>query len=142
MLSPDVNVLVEAYRDDGSEHEISRRWLENALAGSEPIGLLDLVSSSFVRIVTNLRIYKTPAPLDEALAFIDGIRSAPNCSILTPSTRHWRIFTDLCRAARVRGNLVTDAYLAAIAIDTGSEWITFDGDFARFPGLRWRRPSV
>ena len=57
-----------------------------------------------------------------------------------PGPRHWEIFIRLCRAARVNGNLVPDAYLAALAIESGSEWITTDRDYSRFPGLRWRHP--
>jgi predicted nucleic acid-binding protein len=57
-----------------------------------------------------------------------------------PGPRHWQIFADLCRATNARGNLVADAYLAALAIEWDSEWVTADGDFGRFPGLRWRRP--
>ena len=64
----------------------------------------------------------------------------PHCTVVQPGARHFSIFEDLCRRANARGNLVPDAYLAALAIESGSEWITADGDFARFPGLRWRRP--
>ncbi|MEK7270556.1 MAG: PIN domain-containing protein, partial [Planctomycetota bacterium] len=64
----------------------------------------------------------------------------PNCVLLSPGKRHWDIFSGLCRKAGAKGNLIADAYLAALAIETGSEWITTDRDFARFPGLKWRHP--
>jgi predicted nucleic acid-binding protein len=59
---------------------------------------------------------------------------------IAPGPRHWEIFSKLCREADARGNLVADAYLAALAIEFGSEWISTDGDYARFPALKWRRP--
>ncbi len=100
----------------------------------------DLVLSRFLRIATHRRIFDPPTPLDEALAFVETIRSAPSCVALAPGRSHWEIFTRLCRAVEARGGLVPDAYLAALAIESNSEWITTDRDFARFPGLRWRHP--
>ena len=76
----------------------------------------------------------------EALAFVDELTSAPNRVFVRPGARHWGIFMNLCRLPGTRRNLVTDAYLAALAIESGSEWITADRDFGRFPGLRWRHP--
>jgi hypothetical protein len=61
---------------------------------------------------------------------------------LAPGERHWDIFQRLCREVNAKGNLIPDAYLAALAIESGSEWITTDRDYARFPGLRWRHPLV
>ena len=72
--------------------------------------------------------------------FADGIRKQPNCVFIQPGERHWEIFARLCKEAGVKGNLVPDAYLAALAIEAGCEWITTDRDFSRFPGLRWRHP--
>lgn len=96
--------------------------------------------SGFLRIVTHPAIFSPPSPIRRALDFVEEIRSQPNCVSITPGARHWEIFTNLCLASGVRGNLVPDAYLAALAIESGSEWITTDGDYGRYPGLRWRRP--
>ena len=63
-----------------------------------------------------------------------------NCIPVTPGARHWNIFTGICASIGARGNLIPDAWLAALAIETGSEWITTDRDYARFEGLRWRHP--
>jgi predicted nucleic acid-binding protein len=76
----------------------------------------------------------------EALTFVEHLRGQPTCVVVAPGPRHWQIFTSLCQTRGVRGNLVPDAYFAAMAIESGSEWITTDRDFARFPGLRWRHP--
>lgn len=93
-----------------------------------------------MRIVTHPKIFRGPTPLDQALTFTEQIRSRPTCVPIAPGPRHWRVFTGLCRETQARGNLVPDAYLAALAIESGSEWITTDRDYARFPGLRWRHP--
>jgi len=68
------------------------------------------------------------------------LRDHEACMVVSPGRRHWEIFTELCKAAAAKGNLVTDAYFAALAIESGSEWITADRDFARFPDLKWRHP--
>lgn len=96
--------------------------------------------SSFVRVVTHARIFPVPTPLATALAAADALRQQPNCVLLSPGPRHWEIFAGLCRSVGAKGNLVADAYLAALAIETGSEWITTDRDYSRFPELRWRHP--
>ena len=131
----DVNVLVYAHRLDAVRHQDYADWLRDLLAGQEPYGVSDLVLSGFLRIVT-----KQPTPMETGLAFAQLLRTQPNCEPVEPGRRHWDIFTRLCRTAGVKGNLVPDAYLAALAIESGSEWITTDRDYSRFPGLRWRHP--
>jgi toxin-antitoxin system PIN domain toxin len=140
MLLPDVNVLVYAHRQDAPDHGTYRSWVENLLEGPEAYAVNDLVLSGVTRIVTHPRIFDPPSTLDQALSFVTSVRSRVNAVPVAPGRRHWEIFVDLCRRSGARGNLVSDAYLAALAIETGSEWITTDGDYARFPGLRWRHP--
>jgi uncharacterized protein len=136
----DVNVLVYAHRVDAARHQDYADWLRGLLAGQEPYGVSDLVLSGFLRVVTNPKVFKQPTPMDTGLAFTQLLRTQPNCVPVEPGPRHWDIFTGLCRTAGVKGNLVPDAYLAALAIESGSEWVTTDRDFSRFPGLRWRHP--
>jgi toxin-antitoxin system PIN domain toxin len=136
----DVNVLVYAHRSDAIRHDEYADWLRDLVADQEPYGMSDLVLSGFLRVVTNPRVFKEPTPLATAIAFTEVLRSQPNCVPVAPDQRHWEIFTDLCQMAGAKGNLVADAYLAALAIESGSEWITTDRDFSRFPGLRWRHP--
>lgn len=140
MLLPDVNILVYAYREDAPGHPRFREWLEDIVNGDQAYGMSDIVLSGFLRVVTHSAVFNPPSPIDDALAFVEDVRSQPNCVVLAPGARHWEIFARLCQRSGVRGNLVPDAYLAALAIESGSEWITMDGDYARFPGLRWRRP--
>jgi uncharacterized protein len=136
----DVNVLVYAFHDGTPGHAAYRAWLDATLGSDEPFGVSDLVLSGFVRVVTHPRVFDPPVPLAEAMAAADVLRSQSNSVLLAPGPRHWEIFRRLCTAVGTRGNLVPDAYLAAIAIEAGCEWITTDRDFSRFPGLRWRHP--
>jgi len=140
MLFPDVNVLIYAFRSGAPNHTAFRDWLEETITGESAFGLSDLVLSAFLRIITHPRIFDPPEPIESALAFLEALRTQPNCVILTPGPRHWGIFVDLCRAGNIRGNLIPDAYLAALAIETGSELISMDRDFSRFAGLRHRPP--
>ena len=140
MILVDVNVLVYAHRRDAPEHARYRGWLENTVNAERAYGMSDLVLSGFLRIVTHSRIFQEPTPPAAALAFASEVRDRPNCVSLTPGPRHWEIFTGLVPQSGAKGNLVPDAYLAALAIESGSHFITTDRDFARFPGLRWRHP--
>lgn len=140
MMLPDVNVLVCAFREDAVDHERHRAWLDGVLNGQESFGSADLVLSGFLRIVTSPAIFSPPTSTADALAFAESVRSSENCVVIEPGKRHWSVFTTICEASRARGNLIPDAYLAALAIESGSEWVTMDGDYARFPGLRWRQP--
>jgi len=138
----DVNVLVYAHRLDTPRHQEYADWLRNLLAEQEPYGISDLILSGFLRVVTNPKAFKLPTPLETAVAFAELLRSQPNCVPVAPGPRHWDIFTQLCLTAGVKGDLVPDAYLAALAIESGSEWMTTDHDYSRFPGLRWRDPGA
>lgn len=140
MILTDVNVLVYAFREDSVDHRRFRRWLEDVIAQPHAFGVSELVLSGFVRVVTNRHIFNLPAPLDQALEFCNTLREQPNAVIISPGPRHWDIFVDLCAQGKARGNLVADAFHAALAIESGCEWITTDRDYSRFPGLRWRSP--
>lgn len=140
MVLPDVNVLVYAHREDTAQHGGCRGWLESVLNGDEAYGVSQLVLSGFVRIVTHPKVFTKPSGMVDALAFAEQLRDRPNCVLVEPGPRHWEIFRRLCTEAGVKGNLVPDAYLAALAIESGCEWVTTDRDFSRFTGLRWRHP--
>ena len=140
MLLPDVNVLVYAHREDSPNHRAYREWLEAAINSDQAYGIADVVLSGFLRVVTHPRVFNPPSTMEQALAFARDVRNQPNCVIVRPGPRHWTIFEELCGAANAKGNIVPDAYLAALAIESGSEWITTDRDYSRFPGLSWRHP--
>jgi toxin-antitoxin system PIN domain toxin len=119
MLLFDVNVLVYAYRKDAPDHVSFRAWLGQVLSSDEAYATSDLVLSGFLRVVTHPRVFASPAPIEHALGFANALRDHPNHVPVTPGARHWPIFTRLCREASVKGNLVPDAYLAALAIESG-----------------------
>lgn len=141
MLIPDVNVLVAAHRADAPQHPIARDWLTGAVAGRQALGVTDAVLAGFVRVVTHPRIFTTPTPLEVALAQVGALCAAPGVLRVQPGPRHWEVFAELCLAGAARGNLVADAAHAAVAIEAGATWVSFDRDFARFPGLRWTTPG-
>lgn len=138
MLLPDVNVLIYAHREDGAEHRRYAAWLRGLTASPAPFALAEVVLAGFLRIVTNRKIFDPPTPMDTAIRFCQQLVARPRAVMIAPGRRHWDIFVGLCRT--IEGPLVTDAYLAALAIEHGCELVSSDGDFARFPGLRWRHP--
>jgi len=140
VLLPDVNVLIYAHRSESPEHERYAEWLRNLAEGAEPYGFSELGGSAFVRIVTNPNVWDAPTTLEDALEFIERLRGRSNARPLTHGAASWSIFASLCREARARGKLVADAYHAALALEHGCEFVTADGDFARFAGLRHRHP--
>lgn len=142
MILPDANVLIYAFRKDVPEHAISRQWLANVMEGDARFGVSPVVLSAVIRVTTNLRIFKTPSTPDDAFGFCEDLLDQPHCQIVEPGDRHWGIFKRLCIETDTRGPRVTDAWLAALAIESGCEWITFDRDFARFPGLKWHTPAA
>ena len=136
----DVNVLVYAHKEGSPNHRAYRIWLEELIHGEETYGISDVVLSGFLRIVTHPRIFNPPSELGSAIGFASQVRNQPNSVLTNPGPRHWPIFAGLCQQANARGNLVPDAYLAALAIESGSVWVTTNRDFSRFPGLKWRHP--
>ena len=141
MILPDVNILVHAFRSDSSEHKRCRFWLDGVVNGDARYGIAPQVLSGVIRVSTHPKVFVRPSRMDEVLHFCNVLMSPFHCVVVQPSDRHWEIFSRLCVEADVRGNLVTDAWFAALAIESGCEWITLDRDYARFPGLRWRVPE-
>ena len=140
MLLPDVNVLVYAHRAEAPEHERYAESLTHLARGPELFALSELGASGFVRIVTNPKIWGDPTSTEDALLFVQRLRERSNARLLTHGPGSWEIFARVCREARARGNLVADAYHAALALEHGCELVTADADFARFAGLRHRHP--
>jgi len=140
VILPDVNVLLYAFRRDAARHGDYRSWLDTVVNGEAAYGISPQVLASVIRIGTHRRIYVHPSTTPEALAFCEAILRPEHCTVVQPGPRHWGIFTGLCRKSRATGNLAQDAWLAALAIESGCEWVTTNRDYARFPGLRWREP--
>ena len=136
MQSPDVNILVSAFREDAVHHERCRVWLNDALAGRERVGLSELVLSGVLRVLTHTKIFHPPTPSGAAVEFVDALLAQPGSTTLRPGDGHWRIFRGMAVALQLTGNRLPDAYHAALAIEHGCEWVTLDRGFAIYPGLR------
>jgi uncharacterized protein len=140
LILPDVNVLIYAFRTDSEDHGQYKEWLESVVNGPAAYGIAPQVLSSVVRITTHPRIYAHPSSRADVFDFCRALLEQPNATVTAPGNRHWAIFEDLCEKARATGNLAQDGWFAALAIESGCEWITTDRDYARFPGLHWRSP--
>ena len=141
MLLIDTNVLVNAARKDADDHLRCLAWLDEVYRSRAPFGFTEMIACGFLRIISSPRIYSDPTPMDDANAAVYDITSRREFMWLNAGHDHWAIFEKLCKAANVRGKLVNDAWIAAIAIEANHELVTLDKDFARFSGLRCRFPS-
>lgn len=139
MLVLDVNILVYAFHAQAPDHAAYRSWLLQALAGSDAIGLCDPVAVGFLRVVT-LPVWRPPATVAAGLEFLTQLRRSPLVMNLGPGPGHWSRFSALCTQEGISGNLVPDAWIAALTIGHGATLITADRDFSRFSGLSWRHP--
>jgi hypothetical protein len=132
-VTPDVNVLVAASRSDHPHHAVARRWLESALVDAElgaALKLQPMVVASFLRLVTNRKIFVHPTPMAEALGFIDALLSAPG--VQQPALRdEWPALEALCIDKALSANDVPDAWLAAAVIQQADHLVSFDADFKR-----------
>ncbi len=140
MILVDVNVLLYAFRRDADRHAEYRAWLDGVVNGDAPYGVSTQVLASLVRISTHPRIYREPSTRAEALEFCAALLEPETCTLVQPAERHWAIFVELVDRAKASGNLIQDAWFAALAIESGVEWISTDREYARFPGLAWRLP--
>ena len=141
MILPDVNVLIYAFRADSSRHPICKSWLDGIVLGDAQFGISPLTLSALARIASNPRIFRQPSPVEEVFAFCDSLLGQPHCEPVRPGPRHWPIFARICREARISGPRISDAWFAALAIEHGCIWITYDRDYARFPELDCREPT-
>jgi toxin-antitoxin system PIN domain toxin len=141
MMLLDTNVLIYAHRPDARRHAEYRDWVRALVNGPQPYAVTDVALTGMIRIVTNPRIYRVdPTPTELAIGFANVIRTQPHARVVGPGGRFWEIFTELCRDAKACGDLISDVYLAAVAIENGCEVVSEDSDFDKFPGLRWSRP--
>ncbi len=140
MIVPDLNLLVYAHSAGAPMHEPARRWWEELVNGTERVGVPWIVAAGFVRLLTHPNVLSTPAAPEDAVDLMAEWFRSPSVVPLNPGTQHLAIFRNMLAAAGVAANLVTDAHIAALAIEHQAEVHSNDSDFARFPGLRWRNP--
>jgi toxin-antitoxin system PIN domain toxin len=136
----DVNLLLYAYSESAPQHARAQAWLEQALVSEEMVGLPWVAVLGFLRLSTDPRAYATPYSTHEAAEIVDALLARSNVSPVGGGERHWSILLELSRSSGLRSNLVTDAHLAALAIEYGATLYSTDRDFARFPGLKWTNP--
>lgn len=132
MILPDLNILLYAYDADSPFHEGAKLWLEELLSGSETVALSWHTIVGFLRIGTNPRVFKVPLTIAEAIEIVEEWLACPSVKITLPTTRHWEILQDMLITGQAAGNLISDAHLAALAIENGAFLATTDKDFARF----------
>ena len=135
MIIFDVNVFLNAMDLDAASYPVANQALVRALTGTEPVGVIDETLTATVRICTNRRIKTQTASTEQALAFCERIRSAPVAERVQSGAAAWQRFVGLVTSLELRGNDITDAWLAAQAIELGAHFVTFDSGFRRFPGL-------
>lgn len=142
MILPDLNLLLYAYNSHAPQHEAARTWWESTVNGNELIGMPYEVAYGFIRIATNRRLGDAAVPLAVARSVVEEWLSLPQIRMLTPSPQHFARVMALMTAAMVSGAVLSDAILAAYAIENRACLFTNDTDFARFPGLDWRNPLL
>lgn len=136
----DANLLLYAYNTSSDRHRLARQWIEQVFSSPEPVGLSWITILAFLRIATNPRAFQKPVSERDALKIVDEWLSIPQVRVFEPGPQFWTILSRLVLDGQARGPLMTDAYLAAIAIEHGLVLCTNDKDFARFDGLRVFNP--
>ena len=142
MLIPDANVLLYAVNADVEQHAEAKAWLDGALSRREAVGFGWVVLLAFIRISTRAGIFDRPLTTDEAMGIVEAWLAQASAVVAEPTTRHAAILRGLLDEVGAGGNLVTDAHIAALAVEHAAEIATYDSDFDRFPGVRWRRPTL
>lgn len=140
MIFVDANILLYAEDSLSKPHERAREWWDEQLSGTDPVCLCWTVLNAFIRIGTNPRVFEHPLSLTEATARVESWLQQPCTRVAVPTERHWAVYRELLKKGKARANMVTDAHLAALAIEYGCTLHSTDTDFARFPKLQWTNP--
>ncbi|MDQ6613711.1 MAG: type II toxin-antitoxin system VapC family toxin [Actinomycetota bacterium] len=137
----DANVLLHAVNEDSPQHGPALGWLDAALSGAETVGFAWVVLLAFLRLTTRAGLWRRPLTVDEACGVVEGWLTQPSAVVVHPTSRHLQVLHGLLITTGTASNLVTDAHMAALAVEHGAEVVSFDRDFGRFPGLRWHLPE-
>ncbi len=140
MILADANLLLYATDNLSENHLPARRWWEAQLSGTETVCLGWPVLKAFIRIGTNSRLHRRTMTLEEAIERVQSWLNQPCVKIIQPTEQHWSVFQQMLRAGSATANLVSDAHLAALAIEHNCVLQSTDRDFARFRGLKWKNP--
>jgi len=137
----DANVLIYARNRSDPRHQQSQGWLDAALDGNETVALPWTSLMAFLRLTTRIGLFPQPLDVDTALEQVRTWLSSDATVVVEPTSRHFEILAGMLADVGTGGNLVTDAHLAALALEHRATIVTFDNDFDRFPGVRWERPG-
>jgi uncharacterized protein len=137
----DANVLLYAVNVDAPLHKPAREWMDDALNSQEPVGFAWIVLLAFLRLSTRSGLFPRPLDFETAAGVVETWLTAAPSVVVHPTPRHLTVLHGLLATLGTAGNLVNDAHLAALALEHGAEVVSFDRDFSRFPGLRWRSPG-
>ena len=140
MILVDANLLLYAEDSLSEQHALAQEWWDERLSGTEPVALCWPVLTAFIRIGTNARLHRRPLTLKEANERVQSWFDQPCVRVIQPTEQHWTIFQKMLRGGNAVGNLVSDAHLAALAVEHNCVLQSTDADFARFSGLKWRNP--
>jgi toxin-antitoxin system PIN domain toxin len=138
----DANVLLHAVNRDAREHEVARAWLAGALVGVDAVAFAWTVILAFIRVSTHPSVLPRPLTPAEAIADLDAWLAAPSAIVVEPTPRHLPLLSGLLARSGTAGNLVSDAHLAVLALENDASIVSFDRDFGRFEGVRWRLPTT
>ena len=140
MILIDANILIYAHVSSFTQHRLARDWLDQQFNAAAPVGLPCISLIAFLRLVTNPRVFEHPEPIADAWQIVRTWLAAETAWIPQPTERHADLLGQFLTLPGIHGNLVPDAHLAALAVEHGLTVCSTDGDFARFPGLRWLNP--
>jgi hypothetical protein len=142
LILVDANILLYAEDRSSPRHDAARQWWDSQLSGDDPVALCWTVILAFVRIATNARVFERPLGLGEAASRVESWLDQPCTRIIRPTRGHWQVLQGMLRDAQAVAALVTDAHLAALAVEHGCTLCSTDADFAKFPRLKWRNPMA
>jgi toxin-antitoxin system PIN domain toxin len=142
LLLLDANIVVAAYREDLPQHELVAGWLNALIERQQPFCVPAVVWASFVRLVTNRRIFDPPASVRDAFGFVEATCAQPHHLLVAPGPQHLELLRRVCEDADATGDLVSDAVLAAIALEHGCTVASLDRDFARFSSIEHVVPGT
>jgi len=140
MILVDANLLLYAEDTLSEHHQAARIWWDTQLSGAEPVCLCWPVLTAFIRVGTNLRLHRRPLSLKEAVERVQSWLDQPCVRMIHQGEQHWAIFQAMLRDGKAIGSLVSDAHLAALALEHNCVLQSTDADFARFKGLKWNNP--
>jgi len=136
----DANLLIYFYNEASEHHPRAATWVDSLINSTEQIGLPWITLWAFLRLSTAPRVLPRPLSPADAFAIVRDWIEQPAVIVVQPASRYAAILERLVVGTGARAGLVTDAALAALAIENGATLASADHDFSRFPDLKWVNP--